>query len=496
MPQITINPKKLDRIADVRSACLVLPVFEDYTIKDDLAQLDNKLSGTISRAFNLGDFSAAVGTSTALVGDEKIKRIVLIGCGKAEDFDSASQKKFAASLGRILAAGKAREATVCLARLDLDALELAGLMEAIATEITYAAYVYTRTLSKPKNLPELAKVFVAGGSAISANKAKTAISSGVAIGSGINFARELGNLPANICTPRFLAKQARSLGRQHTKLRVSILGEKKMRELGMGSLLSVGHGSDEPSQLIVLEYKGGKAKEQPYAIVGKGITFDTGGISLKPAPKMDEMKFDMGGAASVLGTVQAVAELNLPINLVGVVAAAENMPSGRATKPGDVVTTMSGKTVGILNTDAEGRLVLCDALTYVGRYKPREVVDIATLTGAIIVSLGHEASGIFANDDDLAEALLAAGQRSQDRGWRMPIWQEYQKQLDSKFADIQNIGTGGAGSVTAACFLARFTEQYKWAHLDVAGTAFRSAPKGATGRPVPMLVEYLRARAG
>ena len=496
MPQITINSRKLDRIADASSACLVIPVFEDSPIADDLAQLDKKLSGTVSRALDLGDFSAAVGTSAALVGDQKIKRMLLIGCGKADDFDNGKQKKFAETVGRVLAAGKAQEATVCLERLGLDAKELAGLVEAVATEIVYASYVYTRTLSKPKNLPKLTKVYIAAGSAISANKTKAAISSGMAIGSGINFARELGNLPANICTPRFLAKQARSLGRQHAKLSVSVLGEKKMRELGMGSLLSVGHGSDEPSQLIVLEYKGGKAKEQPYAIVGKGITFDTGGISLKPGPKMDEMKFDMGGAASVLGTVRAVAELNLPINVVGVVAAAENMPSGRATKPGDVVTSMSGQTVEILNTDAEGRLVLCDALTYVGRYKPREVVDIATLTGAIIVSLGHEASGIFANDDDLAEALLAAGQRSQDRGWRMPIWQEYQKQLDSKFADMQNIGTGGAGSVTAACFLARFTEQYKWAHLDVAGTAFRSAPKGATGRPVPMLVEYLRARSG
>jgi len=230
----------------------------------------------------------------------------------------------------------------------------------------------------------------------------------VAIGEGVNFTRQLGNLPANICTPTYLSKQARALGRKHSKLSVSILDEKKMRELGMGSLLSVGHGSDEPSQLIVMEYKGGKAKEAPYALVGKGITFDTGGISLKPGGKMDEMKFDMGGASSVFGTVQAVVNLDLPINLVGIVAAAENMPSGRATKPGDVVKSMSGQTIEILNTDAEGRLVLCDALTYVGRYKPKEVVDIATLTGAIIVSLGHEASGIFANDDDLANALLAA----------------------------------------------------------------------------------------
>jgi leucyl aminopeptidase len=246
-----------------------------------------------------------------------------------------------------------------------------------------------------------------------------------------------------------------------------------------------------------MEYSGGKAKEAPYSLVGKGITFDTGGISLKPGPKMDEMKFDMGGAGSVFGAMQAVADLDLPINVVSVIAAAENMPSGRATKPGDVVKSMSGKTIEILNTDAEGRLVLCDALTYVQRkYKPREIVDIATLTGAIIVSLGNQATGIFSNNDELAAALTAAGERSNDRGWRMPVWDEYQKQLESNFADVANIGGPGAGSITAACFLARFIEETPWAHLDVAGTAFQSSPKGATGRPVPMLVDYLRERAG
>jgi leucyl aminopeptidase len=262
----------------------------------------------------------------------------------------------------------------------------------------------------------------------------------------------------------------------------------------MGSLLSVGNGSDEPSKLIVIKYQGGNAKDAPYCLVGKGITFDTGGISLKPAKGMESMKFDMGGAGSVFGVMQAVAELNLKINVIGVVAAAENMPSGCATKPGDVVTSMSGKTIEILNTDAEGRLVLCDALTYVERFKPAEVVDIATLTGAIIVALGHEATGLFANDDSLAEALTSAGQASGDEAWRLPINKQYDKQLNTKYADMQNIGTGSAGSITAACFLARFTENYKWAHLDVAGTAFQSMQKGATGRPVPLLVEYLRQK--
>ena len=496
MSQPSFTARNATNIAGLSSACLVLPIFKDRKLEGDIAKLDTKISGAITRAIALGDFTAEAGTAVSLLGNDRVQRILLLGCGSADDFDLGASKKLAQAAGKNLASTKAREAHIALEGLPLSSADSAQFLETLATEILWSCYVYTETLSKPKNVPSLAKVSVTAASALTIGKVRKALNAGVAIGEGVNFTRQLGNLPANICTPTYLSKQARALGRKHSKLSVSILDEKKMRELGMGSLLSVGHGSDEPSQLIVMEYKGGKAKEAPYALVGKGITFDTGGISLKPGGKMDEMKFDMGGASSVFGTVQAVVNLDLPINLVAIVAAAENMPSGRATKPGDVVKSMSGQTIEILNTDAEGRLVLCDALTYVGRYKPKEVVDIATLTGAIIVSLGHEASGIFANDDDLANALLAAGQRSHDRGWRMPIWQEYQKQLDSRFADMQNIGAGTAGSVTAACFLARFTEKYKWAHLDVAGTSFLSAPKGATGRPVPMLVEYLRARAG
>lgn len=496
MSQPSFTARKATNIAGLSSACLVLPIFKDQKLEGDIAKLDTKMSGAITGAVALGDFTAEAGTALSLLGNDRVQRILLLGCGSADDFDLGSSRKLAQAAGKNLASTKAREAHIALEGLPLSSEDGAQFLETLATEILWSCYVYTETLSKPKNVPSLAKVSVTATPALTIVKVRKALNAGIAIGEGVNFTRQLGNLPANICTPTYLSKQARALGRKHSKLSVSILDEKKMRELGMGSLLSVGHGSDEPSQLIVMEYKGGKAKEAPYALVGKGITFDTGGISLKPGGKMDEMKFDMGGASSVFGTVQAVVNLDLPINLVGIVAAAENMPSGRATKPGDVVKSMSGQTIEILNTDAEGRLVLCDALTYVGRYKPKEVVDIATLTGAIIVSLGHEASGIFANDDDLADALLAAGQRSHDRGWRMPIWQEYQKQLDSRFADMQNIGAGTAGSVTAACFLARFTEKYKWAHLDVAGTSFLSAPKGATGRPVPMLVEYLRARAG
>lgn len=264
----------------------------------------------------------------------------------------------------------------------------------------------------------------------------------------------------------------------------------------MGSLLSVSAGSDEPARLIIMDYKGGKAADQPYVLVGKGITFDTGGISLKPGAKMDEMKFDMGGAASVFGTMQAVADMGLGLNVVAIVAAAENMPSGGATKPGDVVTSMSGRTIEVLNTDAEGRLVLCDALTYAERYKPRAVIDIATLTGACVVALGAHASALYANKDELADQLLSAGVNSHDRAWRMPLWDDYQKQLNSNFADVANIGGPGGGSITAACFLSRFAEKYDWAHLDIAGSAWDSAPKGATGRPVALLTQYLRDRVG
>ena len=497
MAKLSFTARKSGQMAASKTQCLVVPVFEDHVLGEDLAHLDSNLNGVISNALRLGDFSGKSGKTLLLVGNAAVQRVLLVGCGDVARFDRGAQRKFAETTAAALAGGKAKDALVCLAPMPSDT-DAACVLEDLAREITAACYVYTQTLSKPKELPPLSKVTVDGGAGLSTAAAKKALAAGQAIGNGINFTRELVNLPGNICTPSYLARQGRGLAKRYSKISTTVLDEKKMKELGMGSLLSVGNGSDEPSQLIVMEYKGGKPKAAPFALVGKGITFDTGGISLKPGLKMDEMKFDMGGAGSVFGTLQAIADLELPINVVGVVAAAENMPSGRATKPGDVVTSLSGKTIEILNTDAEGRLVLCDALTYVGRYKPQEVVDIATLTGAIIVALGNEASGIFSNDDNLADALLAAGEKSADRGWRMPIWQEYQKQLDSKFADIANIGVGGgnAGSVTAACFLARFTEDYKWAHLDVAGTAFKSAPKGATGRPVPMLVEYLRNRAG
>jgi leucyl aminopeptidase len=340
----------------------------------------------------------------------------------------------------------------------------------------------------------LRAVAVHADASVRAN-AQRAVAEANALQAGLDMARDLGNQPPNVCNPIYLAREARKLSRLD-KVKVSVLDERQMKELGMGAFLAVSQGSETPARMIVVNYQGGKRGAAPVVLVGKGITFDTGGISLKPGGGMDEMKFDMCGAASVLGAVRAAAEAKLPLNVISVVAAAENMPSGRATRPGDIVRTMSGKTVEILNTDAEGRLVLCDALTYVERFKPKAVVDVATLTGAMIVALGSHASGLFTKDDALADALLAAGQWSGDRAWRMPLWDDYQEQLKSNFADIPNIGSPGAGSIVAACFLARFAENYAWAHLDVAGSAFQGgAAKGATGRPVGLLFRYLIEQA-
>jgi leucyl aminopeptidase len=311
----------------------------------------------------------------------------------------------------------------------------------------------------------------------------------------MSLARDLGNLPSNLCTPSYLAKQAQALARRHG-MKCEVLDEKDMQKLGMGALLAVTRGTREPAKLIVLRYQGGGRKQQPVALVGKGITFDTGGISLKPSAEMDEMKYDMSGAGSVLGTLESVARMRLPLNLVGVIPTCENMPGGNAIKPGDIVTSMSGQTIEILNTDAEGRLILCDALTYCERFEPDAVVDIATLTGACVVALGSVASGLYSNDDALAQELLAAGEDAWDRGWRMPLWDDYQEQIKSPFADMANIGGRPAGSVTAACFLSRFARKFKWAHLDIAGTAWRSGKdKGSTARPVPMLTTFLMRRA-
>ena len=483
-------------IKTLATDCLVLAVPENpKRLQGVLAAIDQANNKVIRHLLDSGDFCGKAGQHTTLYlpKPSKVARVLLVGCGKpAKEADQAALSQWAHTTGQCLQRLKARDALICLDGLKAD--DDAAMAQRLAQAIVNTQYHYSETLSNKPPKPTLRKVVLCGTG--NTKIVRNALLAGKAIAEGTHVARELGNLPGNICTPSYLASEARKLARQHKTLQCQILNEAQMKKLGMGALLSVSRGSDEPAKLIVLQYKGGKATQKPVALVGKGITFDSGGISLKPGAKMDEMKYDMCGAASVIGTLHAAAAMKLPINIVGIVAASENMPNGRATKPGDIIKSMSGKTIEVLNTDAEGRLVLCDALTYVGRYKPDVVIDIATLTGACVVALGAHASGLFSNNDALADALLAAGTQSGDRAWRMPLWDDYQKQLKSPFADMANIGGPGAGSVTAACFLSRFAEDYTWAHLDIAGTAWKSAPKNATGRPVSLLTQYLINRAG
>ena len=371
-------------------------------------------------------------------------------------------------------------------------------IETAARSFEAGAYIFSETKNKTAKKPSLKNVhlLVDGLSTKELTAAKKSAKQGFAIGEGMNAAKYLGDLPANHATPRIIERKTKALSKEFPKLKVKSLNEKELAKLGMGSYLSVAKGSDEPPRMMIVEYKGGKASDKPIALVGKGITFDTGGISLKPSPAMDEMKWDMCGAASVFGIMTTLARLNADVNVVGILACAENMPSAKATKPGDVVTSMSGQTIEILNTDAEGRLVLCDALTYVGRYKPSYVIDMATLTGAVVVALGRHASGVMSNDQFLADKILEAGENTGDRAWQLPLWDEYMSCTKTNFADLANIGGGReAGTITAAAFLSKFTEDYKWAHIDIAASAWYSSPKkGGTGRPVPLISELILSK--
>lgn len=432
-----------------------------------------------------GDFSAKAGETISVPAAAEIaaKRILFIGLGEADKLTAKALDKAAQAIAAS-AVKKGIERVTVAPQSTLNA----GFYRQLGLHIGLQAYQYTQTFGT-KELPTASVL-----ANIDVPEHLDEVQRGHQIAQGANLTRELGNLPANTCTPTYLANQAKQLS--HPKLNVELLGEDAMRQLGMHSLLSVGHGSDQESQLAVMRFTNG-GDEAPIALVGKGITFDTGGISLKPGAGMDEMKYDMCGAATVLGVMQAACALDIPLNIVAVIACAENMPSGRATKPGDVVTSMSGQTIEILNTDAEGRLVLCDALTFVQQENPSCIVDMATLTGACIIALGHHNTGLLGNDDALADELLAAGRDAMDTAWRLPISEEYDKQLDSNFADMGNIGGRDAGTITAACFLSRFVKDTPWAHLDIAGTAWTSGKaKGATGRPVPLLMNWLLKRAG
>jgi leucyl aminopeptidase len=485
---------------EIKADCVAVGVYADGELTPAARAIDVAAKGALRAALKSGDAGGKKGATTLLrhLAGVAAPRVLVVGLGNRAELDERAFVE--AARNAIKGAGAA------VRQLALAALEWTGSAkakqpgaQALARRVvTTAREVVFRTdelKSRKDDAP------TAPGTVILLTTGKDAgvdlgLRQGVALANGIDLAKRLGNLPGNVCTPTYLGELATRMGKE-LKLAVEVFDRKGIEKLGMGSFVSVTQGSAQPPRLIVMQYRGGAKGAAPVALVGKGITFDTGGISLKPGAAMDEMKFDMCGAASVFGTLRAVAEMKLPVNVVGIVAACENMPSGSASKPGDIFTSMSGQTIEVLNTDAEGRLILCDALTYAERFKPAAVVDIATLTGACVVALGEVNSGLFSPDDELADELLAASRSALDAAWRLPVEDAYQDQLKSNFADMANIGAPGkAGAVVAACFLARFAKAYRWAHLDIAGTAWKGgAAKGATGRPVPLLTHFLLGRA-
>lgn len=483
-----------DSIQNKSLSCLCLMVFSDKQLPSSAQLLDPEQTKEVSRSIE--DLSFAGNVSDVLLLPRTNNRdfhILLLGLGDRDKLDNIQFSKAADTIASVVKNKKLGSITFSLD--EMTQIEPSVAASTLVESIENAHYVFDAYKSKKADTSTLSQVSFH----IQENlleQTNTAIAYAQALSKGRSVARSLGNEPGNICTPAYLADQALALSKSSPCISTSVLEESDMETLGMGAFLSVSKGSSEPGKLITMKYKGA-GDAAPLVLVGKGITFDTGGISLKPGAQMDEMKFDMCGAASVLGTMTAIAELKPQLNIIGVIAAAENMPAGNASKPGDIVTTSSGKTVEILNTDAEGRLVLCDALTYVEKFKPAAVVDIATLTGACIVALGHSTSAVMGNNQPLVDKLTAAGVEARDRAWQLPLWDEYKALLDSPFADMQNIGGKGAGSITAGCFLSKFAESYPWAHLDVAGTAWVSGKeKAATGRPVPLLLRYLMNHVG
>jgi leucyl aminopeptidase len=480
-----------------KSDCVVIGVFESQSLSGAALAIDEATKGLITRIVKAGDMEGKAGSTLFLHEVQGIgaSRVLLVGLGKQDAFTQKAYGEAVKAAWRAILGTKIVQVTFTLPQLPVKERSSDWAVRAAILALRSETYRFTQMKSKPDTTPRALKRIVLSVDAADEKAAKVAAKQGVALANGMDLTRDLGNLPGNVCTPTYLGNVAKKLAKDW-KLKVEVLGQKQIEALKMGSFLSVTRGSIEPPQFIVLQYQGAGAKEAPVVLVGKGITFDTGGISLKPGEAMDEMKYDMCGAGSVLGTMRAVAEMGLKLNVVALVPTCENMPAGNATKPGDIVTSMSGTTIEVLNTDAEGRLILCDALTYAERFKPAAVVDVATLTGACIIALGHHNAGLFSKDDALAGELLDASREADDPAWRMPLDDEYQDQLKSNFADVANIGGRPAGSVTAACFLSRFTQAYPWAHLDIAGVAWKSgAAKGATGRPVPLLTQFLIDRA-
>jgi leucyl aminopeptidase len=474
--------------------CVVLGVHAGQELTPPAKRVDQAAKGALKKA--LGDLAGRTGSTLLLrsLPGVAAERVLLVGLGERKEFSESAYRDAIRAASNALRELGAKEAALFVVDAKVGARPVSWNVRHAVLGLRETLYRFDRLKTQKKSpQPALARVVLPISPGAELEKA---LAEAESTADGAALARDLGNLPPNICTPSYLADEAKKLAKQF-KLGIEVLERKDMERLGMGAFLAVTRASHQPPKLIVLRYAGGAKGRKPLALVGKGITFDTGGISLKPAAEMDEMKYDMSGAASVLGALRALAGMRAPVNVLGIIPTCENMPGGAASKPGDVVTSMSGQTVEILNTDAEGRLILCDALTYAARYEPEAVVDIATLTGACVIALGHVATGLFANDQKLADEIREAADEAWDRVWQMPLWEDYQEQLRSNFADFANIGGRPGGSITAACFLARFTRELRWAHLDIAGTAWKSGrDKGSTGRPVPLLVRFALRRAG
>ncbi|MDA3914827.1 leucyl aminopeptidase [Oleiagrimonas sp.] len=473
--------------------CAIVGVFTNGVLSDAAEAVDKASGGAIQRRMKAGDINGKLGSTNTLFELEGIKagRVLVVGMGVHAELDAGRFQQACLAAGKTASDLPVVAATSWLGTLDVPGKDAEWRVRTEALAFDHAAYRYTATFKADAESrePKFRSLALTG-----TTDAAT-LDTARAMAEGVRFARNLGNLPPNICVPAFIAEQATAFAEQHDGVDVEILERDQMAKLGMTSLLAVARGSRNSPRLIVLKWNGGAKGDKPYAFVGKGVTFDSGGLNLKPTGSMEEMKFDMCGAAGVLGGFVAAVEMKLPLNLVCVVPSVENMPDGDSYRPSDVVTTMSGQTVEVLNTDAEGRLILCDALTYTQRFDPRAIIDAATLTGACVVALGNHATGLMSKHDDLADELLAAGEATLDRAWRLPLWNDYQKQLESAFADFANIGGKTAGAITAGCFLSRFTEGQRWAHLDIAGTAWESGRKGlASGRPVSLLAQWLMDR--
>jgi leucyl aminopeptidase len=481
------------------SACIVIPIFKGRKLSRPARTLDNISAGTLKQFLKRGDIDGAEGESAWIYDLENAycDRVLLIGCGPERDVDFKRFKNICNKAAKSLNTSGATEAVSYLSAIDSRHLDQNTMVRETVLSFEATLYCFNDYKSKPeKTRKPLRKLTIGITRRKDLSAAEQAMQEGKGIATGMKLAKDLANSPPNICHPEYLAQRAMQLSKTYRRLKVDILEESDMEKLGMGAFLSVSRGSEQPAKLICMHYDGSDKKNtKPIILVGKGITFDSGGISIKPSAAMDEMRYDMGGAASVFGALVACMHMQLPVHVIAVVAAAENMPDGKASRPGDIVTTLSGQTVEILNTDAEGRLVLCDTLTYIKKFDPKVVIDVATLTGACIMALGYHASGMLTNKSSLGRELAHAGNAIDDRLWELPLWDDYREQLKSNFADMANIGGRPAGTITAAAFLSEFTKDYPWAHLDIAGTAWVSGKdKAATGRPVPLLTEFILQR--